>query len=195
MTFPGRNIALIARRDAGGTTFAFTGALAAMDPDWEATGPGVSTRPAWPPYTMTANGNEGVSSRLAITNYAIGYIEFGFARRLNLPMALIENRTGAFVAPRAGTGSVALAATAAAMPVDGRQVNFDPESPDAYPIVTYSFVLLPRNRAEPAVTEAMVGFFDFALSAEGQGVAEQIGYVPLPVPVAERARALLATVR
>ncbi len=87
---------------------------------------------------MTARGNERVAGRIAISESSLGYVEYSYARELDLPVALLENRAGAFVKPTAASGSAALAAEASAMPGDGRQQVLDPQSLDAYPIVTCS---------------------------------------------------------
>ena len=88
--FPARDIAIVARLDSSGTTAAFTRHLAAADPSWRTRGLGVGKLIAWPNKTMLATGNEGVAARIKISEGAIGYVEYGFAKRLGLPMAALQ---------------------------------------------------------------------------------------------------------
>jgi phosphate transport system substrate-binding protein len=194
VALPDRDIALVARRDASGTSFAFSTHLAAVDPAFAETGPGASQLPAWPNRTMTAYGNEGVSARIALSEGSLGYVEYGFARRLGLKVALLENAAGAFVGPTPESGAAALAGAVEAMPADGRQTIPDPEGAAAYPVVTYAWALLRRETGDPALADALRDFFGFGI-AEGQAVAADIGYVPLPAPVAARAAAMLDGLR
>ncbi len=96
LNLPSINIAVVARQDSSGTTNAFTRHLAAVSNRWTDGGPGVGNIVVWPPGAMLARGNEGVASRIKISNGAIGYVEYGFARRLGLPVALLENKSGEF---------------------------------------------------------------------------------------------------
>jgi len=191
---PDRDIALVVRRDASGTSFAFSNHLAAIDAAFAQTGPGASQLPAWPGGVMTAYGNEGVSARIAIAENSLGYVEFGFANRLGLPVALLENAAGAFVAPGPESGATALEGAVDAMPEDGRQTIPDPAGDGAYPVVTYAWALLPRETGDVGKAAAMRDFFTFAVT-KGQPVAAEIGYVPLPTAVATRAAALLGDLR
>ena len=195
VVLPARTIALVTRRDASGTTYAFTAHLAAVDPTWSRTGPGVGDQIAWPPETMTVLGSEGVASRVSITENSIGYIEYGFARRLGLKTALLQNRDGAFVGPAPAAGAAALADAAANMPPDGRQLISDPAGTAAYPIVTYTWLLLRQNGQSADVTDALRAFVGYGLSPNGQAQAAEIGYAPLPSAVVERAEALLGRMR
>jgi len=187
--FPHRSIALVARRDGSGTTFALTSHLDTISDIWRITGRQPSLLVDWPGPTMMVPGNDGVAGRIAISQYSIGYVEYSFARLLNMPTAAIENNSGAFVKPSAESGAAALASAASEMPQDGRQVILDPEGPDAYPIVSYSWLLL-KETYEPQVSADIREFVEWGLT-EGQAMADPIGYIPLPEPAAERALALL----
>jgi phosphate transport system substrate-binding protein len=188
---PDRDIALVARRDSSGTSFAFSSHLAAIDADFAQTGPGASQLPAWPSRTMTAYGNEGVSARIALSEGSIGYVEYGFASRLGLKVAHLQNAAGAFVAPTPQSGAAALASAVEAMPEDARQTIPDPAGADSYPVVTYVWALLRREAGDVGKSAALRDFFGWGLGPEGQQVAAGIGYVPLPDPVAGRAASML----
>ena len=186
-----RSIYLVARRDASGTTFAFTSFLAAIDPTWTTTGPGIETSIDWPGSVMTAYGNEGVSARLAVTADAIGYVQSSFAERLGLRTAVLQNHSDAFVGPSRDNGAAALASVAQGMPDDGRQVISNVFGPNAYPIVSYTWAVTPARHAEPAVADTLRTFLGFGLGEQGQLTASELGYVPLPPLALERARALI----
>jgi phosphate transport system substrate-binding protein len=189
IALPSRGIAVVCRQDSSGTTYAFTDHLAAVSKDW-ALGPGVGKTIAWPHTTMTARGNEGVASRIKISEGAIGYVEYGFALRLNLPMATLENKAGQFVAPTPTTGAAALESTVdvSLNALDESTVN--PSGPNAYPLVTYSWILLYRNY--PADKgRALTAFVNFALE-EGQTYAPFFGYLPLPPKIAGLGKAFVS---
>jgi phosphate transport system substrate-binding protein len=99
LTLPHRNIVIVARQDSSGTTYALTNHLATIDPAWRAQGHDVGKLIEWPASAMLASGNEGVASRIKISEGSIGYVEYGFAKRLGLPMAVLQNKAGSFIAP------------------------------------------------------------------------------------------------
>ena len=195
VVLPARTIALVTRREASGTTYAFTAHLAAVDPSWNRAGLGVGDQIAWPPEAMMAVGNEGVASRVQITENSIGYIEYGFARRLGLMTALLQNHDGAFVGPGPDAGAAALSDAAHNIPADGRQLIPDPAGAAAYPIVTYSWLLLRETGQSADVAKALRAFVGYGLSQNGQAQAAEIGYAPLPSAVVDRAEALLGRMR
>jgi phosphate transport system substrate-binding protein len=139
---------------------------------------------------MIALGNEGVAQRLRITEYSIGYLEYGFARRLGLPMAVIENQAGEFVAPGPAGGRAALDAAAENIPDDLRLFLPDPPGSGAYPIASLTWLLLSKNYSDPGKAAALREAVDWALG-EGQSIAEEMGYIPLPGSLIHRARLAL----
>lgn len=187
---PRRAIALVARADGSGTTFAFTNHLASVRPDWRDNGPGVGTTARWPVGTFLARGNEGVSHTLKISEGAIGYVEYGFAKRLGLAVASLQNKSGAFVRPSDQTAQPGLTEAL-------RNPQFtapDPTAADAYPIVTYSWLLLYRAYADVAKRDALKAFVAWSLN-DGQKLGGPLGYVALPAEVAQRSRDSLAEIR
>lgn len=186
---PSRTISLITRRDGSGTTYLFSTFLDRLGPVFDEAGFRPGNLVAWP-RAMTAPGNEGVSARLAITEYALGYVEYSFARSLGLRTALIENREGVFVAPSDGAGREALAGAASLLPEDGRLIVADP--PTGYPIVGYTWALVnPDRDASAEENAAMRRFFEWGLT-DGQAIADSLGYLRLPEEAAARAREILA---
>jgi phosphate transport system substrate-binding protein len=186
LPLPRKQIALIGRFDSSGTTYAFTSHLAAISPAWRESGPGVGTQVGWPSNAMHARGNEGVARLIQISDGAIGYVEYGFAKRLGLPMATLANKSGVFVAPSEQSAERALNEAAE----DPRLAITDPTGADAYPIVTFSWLLLYDTYKDQSIAAALRTFVTWGL-AEGQRLGEPLGYVPLPPSVASRGREAL----
>ena len=193
LSLPHLNIVIVARQDSSGTTFALTNHLAAVSLAWREQGLGVGKLIEWPSATMTASGNEGVASRIKISEGSIGYVEFGFAKRLGLPMALLQNKAGTFVAPDDAAGLQALSEASAKTPAGLNQSIVDPSGTRAYPIVTFSWLLLYRRYDDPQKSEALRDFVGWGLSS-GQTVSEKLGYLPLPAEVAASGRQALGSI-
>ena len=193
LDLPSAEVVTVVRRDSSGTTFAFTNHLAAANPWWATQGPGIGKLVDWPGNAMTAAGNEGVAQRVKITSGAIGYMGYEVANRLELPMAILQNKAGEFVAPGPGAGQAALAA-ADEIPADLRVYVPDPEGSASYPIVTYTWILLNANYADPAKAQALKEALGWGLG-QGQAIAEELGYIPLPESMILRATEALTRVR
>jgi len=186
---PSAPINVVVRADASGTTFVFSQHLSAISPEF-AKSPGTNTMPNWPVGTKS-KGNEGVTASLKTTPGSIGYVEYGYAKSQKLPMALLENKAGAFVAATTASGQAALAAVK--MPEDLIAWLPDPAAKDAYPIVTYTWMIFYRQYADKQKLDALQDFLKFALS-EGQKESERLGYIPLPAAVTERDKAALQNI-
>jgi ABC-type phosphate transport system substrate-binding protein len=107
VALPDQPINVVVRADGSGTTFVFTKHPSAISPEFSQN-PGVNTLPNWPTGTRS-KGNEGVTASVMMTPGAIGYIEYGYAKSQNLPMAILENKSGSFVAPSTASAQAALA--------------------------------------------------------------------------------------
>jgi phosphate transport system substrate-binding protein len=186
---PDTAINVVVRADSSGTTYVFTKHLSAISEEF-AKSPGNDKMPAWPVGTRS-KGNEGVTASLKTTPGSIGYVEYGYAKSQNLPMALLENKSGAFVAATTASGQAALAS--AKLPENLIAWNSDPEGKEAYPIVTYTWVMLYKKYPDAKKLEVIRDLFKYALT-EGQKDSEALGYIPLPQGVVERDTAALATV-
>ncbi len=191
---PKRNIALVVRLDSSGTTDAFTQHLAAVSPSWRGPKLRAGRLVNWPDTAMLARGNEGVSSRIKISEGAIGYVEYGFAKRLGLPVAALENHAGRFVLPTDDAGKIALSEARALRPQDLNLLILDPESPLSYPIVTFTWMLLYGEYKDPRKGEALVNFITWGLT-EGQSLCVDLGYIPLPERLVGRGQDTLSKVR
>lgn len=190
LLLPHKLIQVVARLDSSGTTFAFTNHLAAISPAWAA-GPGVGKSIDWPGGAMVARGNEGVAQRVKLTEGSVGYVEFGFAERLGLPIAWLENRVGGFILPNVETGQRALAGGSDVIPEALDVMITDPEGARSYPIVTYTWLLLRRQYEDTAKTTAVKDLVGWMLT-RGQSHAEPLRYVPLPENIAQAAQGELA---
>jgi phosphate transport system substrate-binding protein len=189
---PHMDIAVIGRLDSSGTTYQFTNHLAAVDPSWSESGPGVGRIVSWPRVAMLARGNEGVAARIEISQGGIGYVEYGLAKRLGLPMASLENKDGQFVAPSPEAAVAALRGSAGLGLEKLAASVLDPVGAEAYPIVTYSWLML--HRSYPAEQgRAMRAFVDFALG-EGQEMSSALGYIALPPTLANLGKAAAANI-
>lgn len=187
---PDTPIHVVVRADSSGTSYVFTKHLAAINPEF-AKAPGAQKMPNWPVGTR-AKGNEGVTASIETTPGAIGYIEYTFAHTQNLPMVLLENRSGAFVKPGPASGLAALAK--AELPENLIVWMSDPEGPGAYPIVTYTWLILYRTYDNPRVVAVLKDLVGYAIG-EGQTLSKQLGYIPLPDNVVARVRSALDNVQ
>ena len=179
LSLPHLSIVIVARQDSSGTTFALTNHLAAISLAWREQGLGVGKLVEWPASAMLASGNEGVASRIKISEGSIGYVEYGFAKRLGLPLAVLQNKGGKFVAPDHAAGLRSLAEASAKTPTGLNQSIVDPSGADAYPIVTFSWLLLYRKYDDPEKGSALRDFIAWGLS-NGQSFSQKLGYLPLP---------------
>ena len=186
---PATPINVVVRADSSGTTFVFTKHLSAISAEF-AQNPGTNTMPSWPVGTKS-KGNEGVTASIKTTPGSIGYVEYGYALSQKMPMAVLENKAGAFVAATTASGQAALAAVK--MPDNLIAWVPDPEAKDAYPIVTYTWMIFYKQYPDKQKVEALQGFLKFALS-DGQKESERLGYIPLPAAVAERGKAALQNI-
>ena len=190
LNLPNRSISIVARQDSSGTTFALTNHLSAVNRAWRDQGPGVGNLVDWRGNAMLARGNEGVAGRIKVSEASIGYVEYHFAKRLGLPMALLQNKSGRFVAPDEHSGQAALAANVGQMPSNLRLFLPDPEGEDSYPIVTFSWLLLYDRYPDRDAASALKSFVTWGLTA-GQDLSRELGYIPLPASVVSLSLAAL----
>ena len=186
LALPNRSIAVAARQDGSGTTFALSNHLSAISPAW-AQGPGIGYQIDWGGRAMLARGNEGVAALVKISEGAIGYVEYGFAKRLGLPMARLQNKAGRYVAPSARSGEAGLADNVKDMPSNLRLFVPDPMGEDSYPIVSLSWLLLYQRYPDPQKSAALRRFVTWGLSL-GQSYGAELGYIPLPPDIVALSR-------
>jgi phosphate transport system substrate-binding protein len=172
---PDLKITPVTRSDGSGTTFVFTQHLSAVSDDWKK-GPGTGKSVNFP-VGVGGKGNPGVTALIKQTPGAIGYVEYGYAKQTNMPMAMLENKSGKYL--KADLESERAALSSVELPADLRAWIPDPTAPEAYPIVTYTWLLAYKKYADPKIKDAFKGVVKYGLT-EGQKFSEELGYIPLP---------------
>ncbi len=184
---PDQAITVVHRSDGSGTTAVFTKHLSAISPDWKSSvGDGKTVQ--WPKTGtfLGAKGNEGVTTQVLQTAGSLGYVEYGYAKNNNLKFASLQNKAGTFVTPNDESASEALATVP--LPENLRAFIEDPEGAKSYPIVTYTWMLVPKTVADPNKAQAIEAMVEYGLT-EGQKVSSELGYIPLPQSVKEKVAA------
>jgi phosphate transport system substrate-binding protein len=179
IALPNQDIVVVHRSDGSGTTYIFTDFLSVVSPRWAA-GPGKAQSIAWP-VGLGGKGSEGVTGQVKQTPGAIGYVELSYARQNALPVALIRNAAGRWVAPTIDGVTAAAAGTVAKLPpnTDFRISIVNAPGLTAYPISSFTWVLLYRNPRDAAKGKALVAFLRWALR-DGERQAARLDYAPLP---------------
>lgn len=183
---PDQAIAVVHRSDGSGTTNIFTDYLSKVSPEWKQR-VGASTSVKWP-TGLGGKGNDGVTAIVKQMPGAVGYVELAYANENKLPTAELRNRDGVFLKPTMHGTSIAAAGVA--MPADFRVSITDASGKDAWPIASFTYVLVPRDQKDPAKAQAIVSFLWWAVH-EGQKDAEPLQYAPLPKAVVEKVDATL----
>jgi phosphate transport system substrate-binding protein len=178
---PDTAITVVSRSDGSGTTFVFTSHLSAISPDWK-NGPGAGKAVTFP-AGVAGKGNPGVTALIKQTPGAIGYVEFGYAKQTGMPMASLENKSGQFIKPDLASGQKALAGVA--LPANLRAWITDPTQADAYPIVTYTWLLCYKKYPDPKTAETLKSVIKYGLS-QGQSFSADLGYIPLPAATVDQ---------
>ncbi|HHB76799.1 MAG TPA: phosphate ABC transporter substrate-binding protein PstS [Desulfobulbus sp.] len=186
LNLPDMNIVTVVRSDSSGTTWAFTNHLSAISKEWRENGPGVGKEIDFPGNAMFGSGNGGVAAKIKNSRASIGYVEYGFAKRAALSMALLENKAGNFVEPDDSSPTETLANTASTMPANLRLFLPDPDGKTSYPIVTYSWLLLNKRYDDKSKEAKLKEFISWGLT-KGQKFGPELGYAPLPGQVADAA--------
>jgi phosphate transport system substrate-binding protein len=187
-SLPAADITVVARADGSGTSAVFTDFLSKASPEWkERVGQGKS--PNWP-AGQRAKGNEGVVAAVKQNPNTIGYTELVYAEQQKLPVASVGNPAGSFVKPSLDSVSAAAAASLAQTPEDMRVSITNAAGAEAYPIASYTYVLLYKEQADAAKGKALVDFLWWALH-DGTPYARSLSYAPLPDEVRARAEAKL----
>src|SRR6185503_2545300 len=156
VTLPTSDITVIHRSDSSGTSAVFTDYLSKVSPEWkEKVGAGVS--PSWP-TGIGGKGNEGVTGQVKNTPNTLGYVELAYALKNNLPVAHIKNASGNFIEPTIDTVTAAAAASAATIPDDLRVSITNAAGAQAYPISSYTYILVYKNQKDAGKGKALVDF-------------------------------------
>ncbi len=177
VTLPTYAIQTVHRSDSSGTTNAFTSYLAAVNAAWK-TSPGVGKTVKWP-NGVGGKGNAGVAALITQTKGAIGYVELAYALSNNMTVAQMKNAAGNFITP--SLDSTTAAADLSSFPADFNllPVVSNSANPQAYPIVTSTYILAYDKMPDPAKAAALRAFLTWALGPDGTAIAKGLGYAPL----------------
>jgi phosphate transport system substrate-binding protein len=188
---PDQNVTVCHRSDESGTTKLFTTFLAAYSPAWK-NGPGVAKTVKWPTGTG-AKGNDGVAACVKQNQGAVGYVEQAFALQNNFTTADLKNKSGKYIAP--SLGSTSAAGEGIKVPADLRFSAIDSPNPGAYPIASATFLLVYQDQCKAGKTkeaaQRVKNWLDYA-EGDGQKVAPELQYAPLPDALHTQAQAKVA---
>jgi phosphate transport system substrate-binding protein len=178
---PDSDIIVVHRSDGSGTSYIFTDYLSKVSPEWQEK-IGKATSVNWP-VGLGGKGNEGVTQQVKQTEGSIGYVELIYALSNNLAYATVKNAAGSFV--DASLASVTAAAASAKFDknTDFRVSITNPPGPDAYPISSFTWLLVHPDMADAAKAKAIRDFLKWMTSSEAQQMAAALKYAPLPKEV------------
>ena len=188
---PASDVVVVHRSDGSGTTFVWTDYLSKVNANWKSA-VGAGTAVNWP-VGLGAKGNEGVSGLVQQTPYSIGYVELVYALQNKLSYGTVQNAAGSFVDPDLKSVTAAAAAASANMPSDFRVSITNPPGSDAYPIASFTWLLIPSTISDSTKRASITGFLRWMLS-DGQKMTEALGYAPLPEQVISKEQAAVAQI-
>jgi len=188
---PDLNITVCTRSDSSGTNFVFTKHLSAVSADFKSQ-VGEGTSVTWP-AGVAGQGNDGVTALIKQTQGAIGYVEYGYAKNNKVTFAQLENKSGAFVAATPESGAATLNATQFPSTIL-RAWPSDPDSKDAYPIATFTWLLVYKTYSDKDKLAALKKFINYGLT-DGQKLSNDLGYIPMPAEVVQKCEAALNSVQ
>ncbi len=188
VALPNTDILPVRRSDGSGTTFIFTDYLATVSPAW-AQGPGKGKEVNWP-AGLGAKGNEGVAGQVKQTPGAIGYVELAYAKQNRLAYASMQNAAGSFVEPsiESVTAAAAGVMTKLGPTTDYRISVVNAPGANAYPISSFTWILVYERQPDPTKGKKLVDFLRWALT-EGEQSAATLDYAPLPQELSSQVRA------
>ena len=182
VNFPDKDIIVVHRSDGSGTTFIWTDYLSKVSPEWKSQ-VGANTSVNWP-IGMGGKGNEGVAGMIRQLSGSVGYVELIYALQNNIPYGSVRNAAGTFL--KASLESVtAAAASAPKMPADFRVSITNSPGKDAYPISSFTWLLIPVQSKSAADGKILVDFLNWMVS-DGQKLTSALSYAPLPENVAAK---------
>jgi len=182
VTLPPTDIVVAHRSDGSGTTYIWVDYLSKVSAEFRKT-VGVATSVKWP-VGVGGKGNEGVAGLVSQTPGALGYVELIYALQNNISYGSVQNSSGNFVRATIDAVTAAAAAAANQMPEDFRVSITNPPGKDAYPIASFTWLLLYEAPQDKAQGKIMVEFVQWALT-DGQKFAKELGYAPLPKAVVD----------
>jgi phosphate transport system substrate-binding protein len=187
---PSDDIVVVHRSDGSGTTFVFVDYLAKVSPAFKSKiKPDTSV--TWP-VGLGAKGNEGVSGMVRQTPNSIGYVELIYALQNKMSYGMVKNSSGAFI--KADLASVTAAAAGTTMPDDFRVSITNAPGAKAYPISTFTWLLIPSHIEDATKRKAITDFLHWMLT-KGQSYTQSLGYAPLPAQVVSKETKAIASIK
>ena len=180
VSLPNKDIVVIHRSDGSGTTYIWTDYLSKVSEDWKnKVGKGTSIN--WP-VGLGGKGNEGVTGLIKQTPNSMGYVELIYAAQNHIPYGSVKNASGVFVKADLAGVSAAAAGAAKTMPEDFRVSITNAPGKAAYPISSFTWLLIPAKFSDTAKRDAIKQFVKWAIT-DGQGAVEALSYAKLPKEV------------
>jgi len=177
---PGNDIVVVHRSDGSGTTYIWTDYLSKISPDWNAK-PGKGASISWP-VGLGGKGSEGVTGLIKQTPNSFGYVELTYAVQNNIGYGTVKNSSGAFVKADFTSVSAAAASAAKSMPDDFRVSITNADGKTAYPVCSFTWLLIPAKFSDTGKRDALKGMIKWALT-DGQSFAEPLSFAKLPKEV------------
>jgi phosphate transport system substrate-binding protein len=190
-TFPDKDIIVVHRTDGSGTTFIWTDYLSKVSPDWKSQ-VGSDTSVKWP-IGMGGQHNEGVAGMIRQLAGSIGYVELIYAVQNNIPYGSVRNSAGVFLKASL-EGVTAAAASAPKMPADFRVSITNAPGKDAYPISSFTWLLIPAQSKDAAKGKILADFLSWMVT-DGQKMTSALAYAPLPDSVAAKVKETIQQVK
>src|SRR6202140_3175212 len=189
---PGDDIVVVHRSDGSGTSYIWTDYLSKVSPEWQQK-VGKATSVNWP-VGLGGKGNEGVSALIEQTPGSIGYVELIYAIQNHMSYGKVKNSSGAFVKADLASVSAAAAAAAKNMPDDFRVLITNPEGKAAYPIASFTWLLIPSKFSDPAKRDVVKDFLKWMMT-DGQQYCENLSYAKLPKEVVAKEMKAIAQIQ
>jgi phosphate transport system substrate-binding protein len=189
---PATDITIVHRSDGSGTTYIWADYLSKLSPEWK-TKVGVATSVNWP-AGVGAKGNEGVAGLVTQTPGSIGYVELIYALQNKISYGTVRNAAGDYIKATVESVTAAAAGASASMPADFRVSITNAPGKTAYPISSFTWLLLYENPKDKAQAKTMVDFVKWALG-DGQKFCAGLGYAPLPASVVKLELAALSKIK
>jgi|ERR1700730_6814089 len=189
VNLPSNDIVVIHRSDGSGTTYIWTDYLSKVSSEWKSKGSSIS----WP-VGLGGKGSEGVTGLIKETPNSIGYVELIYAAQNNIPYGAVKNSAGTFVKADLASVSAAAAGAAKDMPADFRVSITNAPGAKAYPISSFTWLLIPQKFQETAKRDAIKSFLSWML-VDGQNQVEALSYAKLPKEVVEMEKKAIGNIQ
>jgi phosphate transport system substrate-binding protein len=191
VALPAADVTVVHRSDGSGTSAVFTDYLQKVSPEWKEK-VGTGTSPQWP-VGIGGKGNEGVTGQIKQTPNTIGYVELAYAVQNKLPVSFIKNSSGSFIEPSLDAVTAAAAESVQTTPEDLRVSITNAAGAQAYPISSYTYILVYKKQRDAAKGKALADFLWWAIH-DGEKFARDLQYAPLPAGIVKRAEAKINSI-